>query len=291
VCTWVYFQRFAYKSGKLSAWKIEKLNAIGFEWSPVISEWQKRFERFKNHKEKQNDCELSKGFLFSWEKTQRDAYKRGDLEPWKIEKLNAIDFEWSPMIGKWQKRFEQIKSHKEKQNNFELTKGALLKWVRTQRQAYKKGRLEPWKIEKLNAIGFEWNPWLSHWKENFEVLKTYHQENGCCNTAFNTPIKGWLTQQRQAYKKGRLESWKIEKLNGLGIYWDPLGKRWQHFFDQLQEHKQKYGDFKFIDKTSYLYAWILKQRNFYKKGCLEDSRKELLDSLGFNWNGRSLLKD
>ena len=58
--------------------------------------------------------------------------------------------------------------------------GPLGKWVATQRQAYKKGKLPEERILKLDALGFVWNPTPS-WDERLGELMKYQAEQGHCN--------------------------------------------------------------------------------------------------------------
>jgi len=42
------------------------------------------------------------------------------------------------------------------------------------------GKISPDRIQRLESIGFEWNPQDSQWKTMFERLQAFQQETGHC---------------------------------------------------------------------------------------------------------------
>ena len=96
-------------------------------------------------------------------------------------------------------------------------------WTNNQRQAYKKGELDADKVDKLNEVGFIWDPHDDAWNKNFEVYCDYVETTGKLPTKKTVyqeiNIGAWTNNQRQAYKKNLLEDWKIQKLNEAGFIW------------------------------------------------------------------------
>jgi hypothetical protein len=63
------------------------------------------------------------------------------------------------------------------------------KWVKNQRRIFKRGTMEPFRVEQLNSIGFCWNKKAlqnlqsgaaPNWNDMFEWLKQYKLECGDC---------------------------------------------------------------------------------------------------------------
>src|SRR5205085_1177013 len=105
---WVVRQRALQRRGKLSADRIERLNALGFEWSGGRSlksqldrEWDRRFEalsefvRVHGHtRAPMNDSR--RGRLGAWVFRQRYLRRVGKLSAERIRQLETLPFPWSP---------------------------------------------------------------------------------------------------------------------------------------------------------------------------------------------------
>ncbi len=233
--------------------------------------------------------------LSSWICSQRQAYKQGKLASWKKEKLDDLGFDWDPKLNIWKRYFVKLQDYKKKYGHCEISsnKGRLCSWVGNQRVAYKQSKLESWKVEKLNELGFDWDPFFDKWQKRFQELQDYKKKYGHCVVSKSAYPKLflWAVRQRKLYREGGLEDIRTALLNGLGFDWDRINNQWQKRFKELQAHKQKNGHCKITNKASSLCMWINNQRMAYKKGRLQDSRVALLNSLGFDWSVRNLLKD
>jgi len=58
------------KNGKLSQDKIDKLDAIGFVWEPLKTEWEKQFKALNAYKEKEGDCNVSSSYKLNFGQVQ-----------------------------------------------------------------------------------------------------------------------------------------------------------------------------------------------------------------------------
>ena len=79
-----------------------------------------------------------------------------------VERLESIGFQWSlhhSQAVPWEKRFQQLQEWKRGNGdcNVLVKEGKLGKWVRRQRKLRRRGELSQDCIERLKAIGFEWN--------------------------------------------------------------------------------------------------------------------------------------
>ena len=164
--------------------------------------------------------------------------------------------------------------------------GPLGKWVATQRQAYKKGKLPEERILKLDALGFVWNPTPS-WDERLGELMKYQAEQGHCNVPAESQgsLGIWVANQRRVYRKKKLSGERVQKLDALGFLWNPLGTplTWDERFKELTKYKAEHGDCTIPVTQGSLGGWVGHQRHAYKKGKLSEERVRKLDALGFSW--------
>ena len=100
--------------------------------------------------------------------------------------MDAIGFAWGAQIQTWMEMFEKLKTY-EKENGDCLVPGSTKKlgrWVQTQREKYKKGKLDEDQLRCLESIGFVWKlrktGGQQTWIEMFEGLKAYKEDNGDC---------------------------------------------------------------------------------------------------------------
>ncbi len=107
---WVSRQRVAYKNGKLSKEKQDKLNLIRFNWNEevVVKSWDdayilaKNYYNYYNHLNIRTDFKTSDGInedingynLGSWIYLQRKKYNREELDDIKIMLLDSIGMIW-----------------------------------------------------------------------------------------------------------------------------------------------------------------------------------------------------
>jgi len=101
-----------------------------------------------------------------------------------------------------------------------------------------KGKITPERIQRLEDIGFEWDPQRAKWVEMYAKLKEFHAEHGHCKVpkGYNrdTELANWVRNQRLEYtnklrnKKSRMTQERLDLLNELGFTWsNPLPSRAQ----------------------------------------------------------------
>lgn len=105
-------------------------------------------------------------------------------------------------------------------------------WVNNQKSKYKKKKLKPHQIGKLDGIGMTWGknfPPPVSWQERFDELLKHKKVRGDCNVRYNeaspTPLARWVVAQRAEYKRFQkgcdslLTLDQIEQLKGIGMRW------------------------------------------------------------------------
>jgi hypothetical protein len=179
---------------------------------------------------------------------QRDPTRRdlADLTRDRIDILNSLDFCWDlhkfEAEKNWTDRYNELVRWKEEHGNCNVPQSDpnLGKWVKMQRDYYnnttagkkqRKGSLTQDKIDKLEAIGFEWRLLkMVGWDKRFEELCEWKRAHGHCNVPTQTTgsLGRWVSKQRiqMTYRRNgeysQLTDDRIDKLNSIGT--DGWGK-------------------------------------------------------------------
>jgi len=197
--------------------------------------------------------------LHRWVETQRYYYRRYKLgkknayiTAERIQKLDAIGLRWdfSPEED-WNQKCSELKEYKKKHGNcnvpfqYEPNK-QLGNWVINQRvfyrrykQGQKNAKITAERVQKLEAIGFEWSAQhLSSrftvndeaWNQKYGELKEYRKKHGNCTVPRNNQqykqLGNWVHNQRQYYschkqgqKNAKITAERIQKLEAIGFEW------------------------------------------------------------------------
>jgi hypothetical protein len=160
----------------------EQMKVLEFLHVPLTSRgddhWNRFFELLQQYGERHRHvlvprlCEVPG--LGDWVTDQRRQYKAwhqgqpSQLTKERRDKLAGIGFAWQVRNRpEWEHRYQELLEYKEKHNDCKVPQHykenrALGKWVAKQREQFKllkKGHhsfLTPYRLEKLNAIGFVW---------------------------------------------------------------------------------------------------------------------------------------
>ena len=134
----------------------------------------------------------------------------------------------------WQSWYGMLEEYKQAEGHVNVPKGhkhgdfKLGNWIVTQRTSRKSNdkNLTPERIEQLEALGFDWDPFKSKFQAGIAALKEYKQAEGHVNVPANYKhgdfsLGAWTHNQRQAYKNNneRLTPERIEQLEALGFDW------------------------------------------------------------------------
>lgn len=171
----------------------------------------------------------------------------------------------SAATKKWNQRFEQLSAFYKTHSHLEPHEPkALVTWIRNQRSQYRYMHQEDKqhlcfltaeRIQKLDSLGFCWNPQEAKWNRMFAQLVEYKERFGHCNVPSkwkeNIKLSQWVSQQRFKYKarqQGRkkigdtIKTEQIERLNSIGFCWHPKRDVWWNMYRFLQEYKEKHGN-------------------------------------------------
>jgi len=94
-------------------------------------------------------------------------------------------------------------------HNYKTPEGYMLNsWQRGQRQNYKKNKLTPDRIKRLEAIGFTWDILEDQFEKGFQETLLYKERTGKPNapspykTTEGYRLGAWQAAKRNMYKKG-----------------------------------------------------------------------------------------
>ena len=301
--SWVNKQRA--RKDALSPERRQRLEEIGFVWGPHTQQWEEGFAALARFKEREGHCLVKinhkedgyDGNLGGWVNNQRT--RRAGLSPERIERLDAIGFVWDPITQQWEEDFAALARFKEREGHCSVKRGhkedgyKLDSWVKFQRG--NKESLTNERRQRLDEIGFVWEPHTQQWEEGFAALARFKEREGHClvrrghkEDGYDGNLGLWVNKQRA--NKAELSPERIERLDAIGFVWDPITQRWEEGFVALARFKEREGHC--LVKTNHkedgydgkFGVWVGTQRT--NKAKLSAERIERLDAIGFVWDTR-----
>ena len=240
--------------------------------------------------------------LGNWVQVQRKALRRGQLSDEKKQRLDALGFVWDSFEEKWEEGFNELKAYNREHGNYSVSLSFVTEngfglgtWVNSQRTAFGKNQLSDERRQRLEALGFLFEPQAQKWEEGFDELRGYHRQHGNCLVPISfvadsgNRLGSWVRVQRKALGRGQLSDERKKRLDALGFVWDPYEEMWEEGFKELSVYHQEHGNcfalasFK-TERGFRLGAWVNTQRLHLKANKLSDERKKRLDALGFVWD-------
>jgi len=332
----------------------EKLDALGVEWletppspphrqgfaaSPADpkAKWESRYARlveFHRLNGHSNVPGHPDRLLRKWVLEQRKKYGEGNLEPDQITRLEALGFLWvtpnprpavppvqrerGPSI--WDQRFAELQTFVAEHGHFRVPKSlqaykTLRGWVVAQRVYRRCGSLSSARQEKLDAVGFPWEPGRDQsgrqrqpsqsWDKHLRELIAFKERTGHTRVLHHRgpdkKLGGWLVRQRALHRQGRLPPDRVRQLDELGVEWNPSGGRGpgnrasggssrtsDQRMAELREFHARHGHANVPTKyppNPLLGNWVSNTRISYRKGQLSSNRIQELEELGFRWRG------
>ncbi|WP_080132990.1 DEAD/DEAH box helicase [Chlamydia suis] len=298
---WVSTQRYAFKKGKLSEDKVERLEEIGFVWDVTEESWEKNFLELKRFQEEHGHCNVpsvcpQNPSLGVWVCVQREKFKKGDLSEDRIARLEEIGFVWRVLKEAWEENFLELQRFREEHGHCKVPQRypqnpQLASWVSNQRVDFKKGDLSEDRIARLEELGFVWDVFEEVWEKNFLELQRFREEHGHCKVPHRYPenpdLGSWVSVQRKNFKKGKLSEGRIARLEEIGFVWDVTEEAWEKNFLELKRFQEEHGHCKVPQRYPQnpdLGSWVSNQRVDFKEGKLSEDRIARLEEIGFVWD-------
>ena len=220
--------------------------------------WYEKYLLLEQYKKEHGNCLVPYAYavgdvkLGVWVADQRQRYKKGELSANRREMLDALGFSLNPLADIWERNFALFEQYKEREGHIDVPRNhtedgvKLGNWVDTQRKAYKRGKLDESYQRRLENLGMRWDPLGDQWERNFALLEQFQEREGHSNVPFDHEEEGvqlgyWVNTQRQVYKKGKLDESCQQRLENLGMSWDPLADQWEQNFSLLEHFKKREG--------------------------------------------------
>ena len=205
----------------------------------LIDSWEGMYLKLKEFYINNPNKELNykeNTHLYYWLVNQKTKMKKDILDDIKINLLNQLDINFADINSKWDKSYDLLLEYLDNNDNCFPIKNSIYKnkkigiWCHDLRVDYRRGDLSNEKIQKLNNIGFIWNPIRGKkdkWDFMYSLLLDYKKEFGNINVAFGFRYKSknlglWLSNQRRDYRVNEIIKERVDKLNYLGINWNPI---------------------------------------------------------------------
>ena len=233
---WLTRQRQLHRQGNLPnerACRLERLP--DWAWDPHRADWEEGLAQLLAFVQREGHAVVpaahtsDDGFsLGAWVNAQRTGYTSATLDSARRERLEAVPgWTWETRQVAWDEGFIHLMRFVEREGHARVRQGSreegyrLGGWVAEQRQAYREETLAPQRRARLEALpGWTWDTRVAAWEEGFASLQRFVEREGHARVRGPWREDGfslgkWVGKQRQAFKEGRLESRRRERLEAL----------------------------------------------------------------------------
>jgi superfamily II DNA or RNA helicase len=302
---WVGAQRQWYNRQKLDPQRQVRLEAVhGWVWDTKEAAWIEAFAHLQSFVEREGHTDVSQetredGFpLGRWVAKQRQAYRRGKLDPERRTRLEATSgWAWNALEARWEEGFAHLERFVERKGHARVPRGhredgyPLSVWVSNQHRPYREGKLDPERRARLEALpGWTWDAKEAAWEEGFIHLQRFIEREGHARVPSSYKdddgfkLGGWVRHQREFRRRGELSAERVRRLQSLhGWAWDPRDAAWEEGFVHLRSFVMREGHARIGQKWHEdgfaLGSWVLAQRQRYRRGTLEPERRARLEAL------------
>jgi superfamily II DNA or RNA helicase len=294
--TWVVRQRMRARRGILSVGRMEQLDAVGFVWDHSEDTWEESFAALNSFKAREGHCNVPQRHLEKalrlglWVSTQRMRMDTLPVE--RRKRLDAIGFTWDVIDEGWEKGFAALKSFKAREGHCNVHQAhiesafKLGQWVSERRKNRHSMSLE--RRQRLDAIGFVWQPRETTWEEGFAALMAFKTREGHCRVPISHAegtfkLGRWVHNQRKNICD--ISADRRKRLDAIGFVWSPIASAWEEGFAALMAFKTREGHFRVpishAEGTFKLGRWVRTQRDNISD--ISADRRKRLDAIGFVW--------
>ena len=261
---WIARQRYTWQNPEHSSARVTperkaQLDELGMVWEKY-DPWQERYDLAKKYQEEHGDLNVPLNYksedgiwLGSWLYRQRQYLRTGDprLADDHRKELEALLKSEKPSKQhpahrrsenlreqNWENNFDAAKQYFEEHgnllvpSNYVSAEGFRLGVWMSNLRAARKTRPDSFQvtqehIERLDAIGMEWDARIAKWDLAYEHAEAYAQQHGDllppatfrCEDGFG--LGDWVRRMRTAYVEHdpKLTPERIDRLNQIGMQW------------------------------------------------------------------------
>ena len=228
--------------------------------------------------------------LYNWIATQRNRKNRGQLKNEEIRKLDSINFVWDKVEQNWEIKYEELVNfRKENPNkwpqydreNTKSKESLLSVFCQSIRQRYREGDLENHWLDKMFAIGFNFEGKTDNWSVRWQSIKELlESKNSISVDEIGQNAYSWILRNKKKYDNGELTKDEEKKIEELNL--DRFFETWEQKFDRIKVWVEKNGRLPTPKTEKGFNSWLASQRAVYKNNRLTDKQIESLQSIGYD---------
>lgn len=318
---WLGAQRAAHKAGELPQEQVERLDALGMDWTNRNDrKWMSLYDVAAAYYHEHGNLNVPSEYvtpdgvlLGKWVARQRYAYLNPDrssarVTPERKALLDKLGMVWEK-YDPWQERYDLALAYK-------TADGVWLgSWVSRQRQTLNSGSSAlSSERRKLLRILFKGerrpsDPAADHgtvreanWERNFRSAARYARKYkhllvpASYVDSDGVRLGVWISNLRAA-RKNRPDSYQvtlahIKKLNSIGMVWDARDAKWGTAYQQAKAYYKAHGNLHAAanyksDETGFcLGDWLRRMREWdtTHDPKLTPERRAMLDKIGMEWS-------
>merc|ERR1740136_236752 len=169
----------------MSAYRINMLDSISFDWDPIVTMWGHKFELLCQYNSNNGNTNVPRSYvtkervrLGEWVASQRLNKHRKPTT--QILMLDSISFDWDPAVNEWESKFKLLQQYISINVDTKIPKGYTTKdgvklgvWATRQRHLRRQNLLSTTRISMFDSISFDWNPVGHEWANCFKLLRLY----------------------------------------------------------------------------------------------------------------------
>jgi hypothetical protein len=293
---WVAVQRQA--KTYLNRDRTLRLDELSFDWDPHETAWHRAYQLLLKFKQENGHCRVPARLtlggvkLGQWLSVQRASAEQ--MSDDRKQLLDSLGFEWDVHAAMFDSGLQALKSFlrreghanppaRQVENEYQL--GTWVNRIRTHR-----AELSADAIDKLDSLGFVWDPYEVQWQFGLLQFKKYAGtfSERRVPLAFVTPdgfaLGSWIGTQRRS--RETLSPVRLLALEEANFNWSGRTDAWDDWFALLVSYKAQFGDClvpaKFEINGSRLGGWVRELR--LRADSIPEPRKVQLDALGFVWD-------
>ncbi len=308
---WLGAQRAAHKAGELPQEQVERLDALGMDWTNRNDrKWMSLYDVAAAYYHEYGSLNVPSEYvtpdgvlLGKWVARQRYAYLNPDrssarVTPERKALLDKLGMVWEK-YDPWQERYDLALAYKTEHGDLEIPSvyktadGVWLgSWVSRQRQALNSGS---------SALSSERRKLLRTLFKGERRPSDPAADHGTVREASYVDSDGvrlgvWISNLRAA-RKNRPDSYQvtpahIKKLNSIGMVWDARDAKWGTAYQQAKAYYKAHGNLHAAanyksDETGFcLGDWLRRMREWdtTHDPKLTPERRAMLDKIGMEWS-------
>lgn len=209
--------------------------------------------------------------------------------------------EFYNICGNWDLNYAIASQYYSEHGNLEVTTDCLInnlnlrRWLIKQRGLYSKGALSQERIQKLEKIGMQWDPYVDRWEKGYALASDYYAQFGNLKVPSDYCIDdfklgSWILRQRNAYSVNRISDERISRLEQIGMIWNTVNNAWEvgymYALRYYLSHNNLLVHADYVDNDYNLGTWIRSQRRAYRANRLSNEQVQKLESIEMIWDTR-----